>query len=203
MARDVSPPEVTSMDGSPIPTQKVRAEVILVHGTWAAARRRLILRRRRTYWYESDHQFRTRLEDRLAERGVESRIEAFTWSGKNSVRERSYASGELAAVISSRFNSGVPSLSLVAHSHGGNVALKAVDRLVNSPTEQSFDPTKLQIITLATPFLQVVDYPLRNQPLSVIDRALAAVQLAALDRIQGSGSLGPAAPASASRLRGE
>ena len=155
-------PEVQAPDRAP----KVRAEVILVHGTWAAPRPSLIPRRKRTSWYDPDHRFTTRLRDHLAGIGAQSRTDAFTWSGKNSVRERAKAAQELADVISERFRRGIPSLSVVAHSHGGHVALRAVDRLVGSERSSPFDPAKLQVITLATPFLQVVDYPIRNPLLS-------------------------------------
>lgn len=138
MAGDLSSPGPTSKRARASRAPTVRAEIILVHGTWSAPRRGSIFRRRRPYWYEPDHQFRTRLGDRLKERGVEWRIDAFTWSGKNSIRERFLASQDLAETISARFGSGVPSVSIVAHSHGGNVALQAVDRLVKSRKKTAF-----------------------------------------------------------------
>lgn len=106
-----------------------RAVVTLVHGTFA----------RRAHWIEPDSEIARRL------RNAGYVVEPFMWSGRNSFAARMKAADELQQHLdanASRFP-GLPQV-IVAHSHGGNVALAACRRVPG--------PTPL-VITLATPFL--------------------------------------------------
>jgi hypothetical protein len=128
--------------------------VTLVHGTWG---RGFFPRNRRTLpkpelrrWFEPESSFRKNLEQRL-ERGPRYLIEVFCWSGANSILERERATQELSRMLLSQ-RSRYPDARLVAigHSHGGNVALKAAYLL-----EQA--GSRLDIVTIATPFVQIAE----------------------------------------------
>lgn len=70
----------------------------------------------------------------------------FDWSHSNSHRARERAAGQLKAQIERH-----PEARqwIVAHSHGGNIALHAVRKLQESPDP----PPKVTTVTLATPFI--------------------------------------------------
>jgi hypothetical protein len=68
------------------------------------------------------------------------------WSGKNSVFARQKAAVRLEDILSKR---GDQLTLVVAHSHGGNVALNAISKLN--------DPTNVYLCTMATPFLSIFE----------------------------------------------
>jgi predicted esterase len=134
--------------------QEPEIVVTLVHGTWGRGlfprtNRRLPkpeLRR----WFEPESKFRKQLEERLAG-GVRYAIEVFCWSGANSIRERERATQELnQLLLAQQARHPGARLLVIGHSHGGNVALKA-----GYLTEQAGG--KLDIVTIATPFLQIAE----------------------------------------------
>lgn len=102
--------------------------VTLVHGTYA----------RNAAWTSSEGVLHAALL------GAGYRVVPFSWSGKNSHRARDRATGELVAHLESQIEAAPNARQwIVAHSHGGNVALRtmvAVDKSVST-------------ITLATPFI--------------------------------------------------
>ncbi|WP_250399609.1 hypothetical protein [Streptomyces cellostaticus] len=73
----------------------------------------------------------------------------FTWSGRNSHQARARAAQELAEHLEkvARENEGARQW-IVAHSHGGNVALHALELFRNSGRR-----TRVSVVTLATPFI--------------------------------------------------
>jgi hypothetical protein len=77
-------------------------------------------------------------------------IEAFNWSGSNSILARKRASLDLAQLIDERISAGVTDLIAIGHSHGGNVIVDAMELTKHNLCN-------LTIITLATPFLTFVD----------------------------------------------
>ena len=109
-----------------------RLQVTLVHGTWAA---------RRSKWTKPG----SPLWQALNEAGAD--CHRFVWSGRNSHRARRQAAERLAQhlVDLGVTSAGSPS-AVVAHSHGGNVALHAVWRVLGQ------DPTRVKVVTLATPY---------------------------------------------------
>lgn len=103
---------------------------ILIHGTFAGKRTGV------TQWYELGREdngsFINRLEAALREKGVLEPItwHVFSWSGANTHRERLLAAETLYALIRDVLATSEGSeLILLAHSHGGNVALKALELL--------------------------------------------------------------------------
>ena len=104
--------------------------VILVHGTFAAPKPGV------TQWYElgkeHDGGFVNLLERAVREQGDPSPIEwrVFSWSGANVHEERLAAAEALYAEIKAvQAASPADDLFLIAHSHGGNVGLKALELL--------------------------------------------------------------------------
>lgn len=115
--------------------------VVLVHGTWAQD----------AGWMRDSSTFCTTLEDELKNLGAQSivLIRDFVWSGLNTYRARQEAAAELNkklyAVIGDFPRS---SVFVVAHSHGGNVALRA---LRDSPRLKA---RISGVVCIATPFLK-------------------------------------------------
>lgn len=105
-------------------------KVTLVHGTFA----------RNAKWVRKGSSMTSRLE----ETGVE--WERFRWSGCNSHRARIRAAEQLAKRLLEQKEDGVRQ-AVVAHSHGGNIAVHAVWRLMD------VRDGSIPVVTLATPFL--------------------------------------------------
>lgn len=126
-----------------------------VHGTWG--RLRLPFQARKPFWFESKSAFRHELEQRLSEAGLQYNSWAFRWSGANSLAHREYAAQSLARKIRQN-NIKHPGRChvIIAHSHGGNVALRAAKILETVDSDrENFSDVKLKIVTLATPFIQL------------------------------------------------
>src|SRR5262249_40703384 len=122
----------------------MKETVLIIHGTFAAPVQG------KPTWYEPGSDFCRQLDAELAARGSSARCWAhlddcgeelrkladrdtayFSWSGANSWLDRSDAARRLLAEISRLGDKGWQ-WHLVAHSHGGNIALEAFD-LDNAP----------------------------------------------------------------------
>lgn len=150
----VSATEACPCDDS-LPPEAARLAVVLVHGTFA----------RHAQWARATETFaHTLLEEMSAER-IRASIVTYCWSGKNSQLERLRASEGLRRRVGDLRRSGFERVVVVAHSHGGNVALLAAQpRLGASVSNQRADaPGPLDsdtsdqtpidgIVALATPF---------------------------------------------------
>jgi hypothetical protein len=100
-------------------------------------------------WFDVESIFCQRLADTLRQDGFRTFFSSFTWSGENSIYSRDTAARELVAVISNILIDRPDDLLLiVCHSHGGNVALRALE-LGNINSE------RIGVVTLSTPFLRV------------------------------------------------
>jgi pimeloyl-ACP methyl ester carboxylesterase len=84
--------------------------------------------------------------------GKECDIREFRWSGKNTAQARREAGDELAQLIAR--DSSQRKVHVIGHSHGGNVALAAVNRLPHQRVES--------VILLANPNIALLDS--RGQP---------------------------------------
>src|SRR5262245_19000359 len=121
---------------------------ILIHGTFAGPRAGA------KQWYElgreDEGSFINRLETALRERGVLDPItwRIFSWSGLNEHNDRLVAAEALYHVIRDVTETARESqLFLIAHSHGGNVALKALELLWRrNPEGQRAFKTLLRLI---------------------------------------------------------
>jgi hypothetical protein len=114
--------------------------VVLVHGTWTDT----------PGWHKFDsarpNNFAARLADLLQERGITDAVERkfgdrtshFSWSGKNDHRERLDAASRLAEHFS-QLGELDPNIRIhvVAHSHGCNVVLKAVQLYLEQVADEA------------------------------------------------------------------
>jgi len=108
--------------------------VTLVHGTWAQDAR----------WTQEGSALRNRLTDAF---GADTAFRVFPWSGGNSFRARSTAAAELRSFLRRGLTEAAGAEHVVvAHSHGGNVALEAL---------RGFDGSAqiAAVVCLATPFI--------------------------------------------------
>ena len=121
--------------------------VHLVHGTWPygpVAHRLRWLRRPEATWFHEDSPFCLALKSALPD----VTLRAFEWSGDNSYLERHTAAAGLARrLMECHDESDPPRQVLVAHSHGGNVALLAA--------MHPWSPPLAGIATLGAPFLHI------------------------------------------------
>jgi pimeloyl-ACP methyl ester carboxylesterase len=119
--------------------------VILVHGTWG---RGFFGQKPLAPWCRDDSVFVRTFKSALEARGIYATVLPLNWSGDNSVFERATAANGLKSLIDSAVSPGEP-LLLVAHSHGGNVALQAIAKLN--------DLSNVHVCTLATPFFRLYE----------------------------------------------
>lgn len=113
--------------------------ITLVHGTWVHNPR----------WIHVGSPFCTNLEHELKERGAQQvKFFPFEWSGGNTHQDRRLASVDLRKQLLRRLDKyPLANHYIVAHSHGGNVALRAVHRSCTLRKALS------GLVTLGTPFL--------------------------------------------------
>ena len=127
-----------------------------MHGTWPRGlfpkwldmMRLLGLSKPKPLWFESKSPFRKELELELKDASLDCEIRPFCWSGANSIFARDEAAQKLARVLKDDLKSSNAAPIVIAHSHGGNVALRAMTHL-------GADTSRVRIVTLATPFLRV------------------------------------------------
>ena len=135
--------------------------MIVVHGTWAAPRNDEVR------WYQpcdssvaaADH-FTARLDAELQKRGSAARCWAhctdahppFHWSGNNSWIERTHAAVALAEEVAELMNAGWL-CHIVAHSHGGNVLVEALQQIT---ARAGATVSGGKLVTLGTPFLDAM-----------------------------------------------
>lgn len=114
--RDLEPAEGGFEFGRPDDEEVL---VTLVHGTWG----------RRSPWHQPGSEFRRRLAGELRKRGFRARFRQFLWTGRNSVIERQRAARALRKDLCSP-GGGSPEAPefIIAHSHGGNVVVRALLR---------------------------------------------------------------------------
>jgi hypothetical protein len=102
-------------------------------------------------WFEKGSEFRKTLEERLKGLSLECSFWPFRWSGANSVFARDRAATKLADELKTHLQNRDIMPIIIAHSHGGNVALRALSHVE--------DANRVRIVTLATPFLRVFVRP--------------------------------------------
>jgi hypothetical protein len=119
-----------------------RALVTLVHGTWG---RGIFKKANDTtgLWFDQQSDFVVSLRSTFARYHLAPEFLEFSWSGSNSITARSDAARGLVAHLTTAFDNEplCPHL-VIAHSHGGNVALLA---------SKAYENSRLHIVTLATP----------------------------------------------------
>ncbi len=151
--------------------------IFLVHGTFA----------RGASWTKPDSTFRTKLKRDLQAMGHEKiRFVLFEWSGDNTHRARREAAVKLERALRTSVRLQPQSYHfVVAHSHGGNIALRAVKR------SRYFSEKAIGVVTLATPFLKFSK--LRSYhvtwPIFCYGFVVGAIAIAMLSLVYGFGLL--------------
>jgi len=139
--------------------------VLLIHGTWA---RGLLpwVRRPQAQWCARGSALSNDLDGLL--KGHRYEIQTFEWSGANSAASRLRAAEALGARLDIiRAANPSAKIHLVAHSHGGNVAMYA---LRNRRQQQQM----ASLICLSTPFLHVHPRRMRED---VADKVRTSIRL--------------------------
>ncbi|MGY4480126.1 hypothetical protein [Bradyrhizobium sp. USDA 3364] len=142
---------------------------LLIPGTWHGAFARMS---RAIPWYKCGSVFHLHLSAELAKAGISFEVGHFAWSGKNSVFARKEEALRLAAKIKEMDLVG-RELVLVAHSYAANLALLACKEC---PELHS----RIRVITLASPFLQIEWNGLVSAQVNTLDTAFLALPVFAL-----------------------
>src|SRR5262249_27317480 len=117
--------------------------VTLVHGT------QLIPVKRSALWSDSRSSFSKQLIALAEQFDADITVTPFNWRGANSIIRRDRAAESLAEFLRHEHGEFPDSIQIViAHSHGGNLALRAFERLAK------VQPLPL-LVTLATPFMSI------------------------------------------------
>jgi hypothetical protein len=132
-----------------------RCLIILVHGTWGRGffpkcREVSLYPPNKRWWFEEGSPFRTRLDAALKNASLDWSVRPFLWSGANSVNARNSAAKELSVCLRKDLEDHPDATAIIiAHSHGGNVALRALQYLDYPIVNRT------RVVSLATPFLRV------------------------------------------------
>lgn len=145
-----------------MPEKSSSAKVFLVHGTWGRGRHsdkasgESPASPRDPRWFENGSKFFAVLNSGLSGIVQATDMRPFLWSGANSIEERRIAAERLAKALDDNV-AAAPDLPhfVIAHSHGGNVAIAARHAM-------SGDVRNVHIVTMATPFLSIYKNPLRT-----------------------------------------
>jgi hypothetical protein len=126
--------------------------ITVVHGTWPDGLLRTLLgKKRRACWFNEGSSFFARLTRELGD--IPHKIKSLPWSGENSVRVRDETAFHLAECLSAEHREHPQATQLVvAHSHGGNIALRALHYLQKREDPEAAAPL---IVTLAAPFVEI------------------------------------------------
>lgn len=124
--------------------------ITVVHGTWPdGVLRTLLGMKRRNYWFDEGSSFFTPLSAALDD--IPHRIRSLPWCGENSVYKRDNAAHHLANELAAEHNEHPQATQLVvAHSHGGNIVLRALYHLqkregVLASGEESANPLVVEL----------------------------------------------------------
>jgi hypothetical protein len=150
--------------------------ITLVHGTWG---RGFFPRRlgtsQRPFWFKEGSPFLARLGTELGD--IPHKITPLLWSGANSIFVRDKTARVLADHLSAEHADHPQSTQLViAHSHGGNIALRALHHLKHRDASPSYAASQNPlVVTLATPFVEVHPADFGTRPKWVRYALVAAI----------------------------
>jgi hypothetical protein len=154
--------------------------ITLVHGTWGRA-----FFWRRPLWFEDGSLFFSRLSKEL--HGIPHKITSFSWSGANSVFVRDKFAHVLAEQLATQHAENPQATQVViAHSHGGNIALRALHRM-QSDGPDAVNPL---VVTLAAPFVEVHPADFGSRPFYIRFGLVSLVFLPLYSKVTDS-LLGP------------
>jgi hypothetical protein len=168
--------------------------ITLVHGTWPRGffrtffprivrfkqRVRELMRRQRwdtpPFWFEEHSPFLARLSAELSD--VPHKIKPLLWCGANSIYVRDKTAQALAEHLSAEHAEYPQDTQLIiAHSHGGNIALRALHHLQKHDASRSdgSDSAIPLVVTLATPFIEIHQADFGHRPSSIRVAVLVAM----------------------------
>jgi hypothetical protein len=130
------------------------------------------------FWFEEGSPFLARLSAEL--RDIPHKITSLPWTGKNSIRARDETAHALARRLSAEHAEHPEATQLViAHSHGGNIALRGLHYLRQLDTSLLCGAESSQpfVVTLAAPFIEVHKADFGRRPEFVRLAVLGAVAL--------------------------
>lgn len=166
--------------------------ITLVHGTWPRGffprivrfkqRVRELTRRQRRdpppFWFEECSPFLAHLSTELGD--ISHKIKPLLWSGENSIFERDKAAHVLAEHLSAEHGDDPQATQLIiAHSHGGNIALCALHHLHQRYAFRlcGAETASPLVVTLATPFVEVQHADFGKRPAYIRSAAILAILL--------------------------
>jgi hypothetical protein len=166
--------------------------ITLVHGTWPRGffprivrfkqRVRELTRRQRRnpppFWFEEGSPFLARLGTELGD--IPHKITPLLWSGANSIYVRDKTAHVLAEHLSAEHAEHPQATQLViAHSHGGNIALRALHHLHQRDASQSCGAESANplVVTLATPFVEVHHADFGERPNAIRAAVIIAIMM--------------------------
>jgi Protein of unknown function (DUF2974) len=142
------------------PIRNPNIHVMLVHGTWA----------RKAEWTKEGSELWKKIEVEFP--GAE--ISAFSWSGKNSARHRNSAAEDLCKELIRKISDNPNAhYFLVAHSHGGNIAVQAA-------SDAAIARTIKGVVCMSTPFLAMRKREIHRQSTNMFWIVVGIVSLIAL-----------------------
>jgi hypothetical protein len=164
--------------------------ITLVHGTrprgffprivrFKQRVRELTRRQRRNpppLWFEEGSPFLARLGTELGD--IPHKITLLLWSGANSVYVRDETAHVLAEHLSAEHAEHPQATQLViAHSHGGNIALRALHHLHQRDASKSCGTESANplVVTLATPFVEVHHADFGERPEAIRTAVIIAI----------------------------
>jgi hypothetical protein len=140
--------------------------ITLVHGTWPRGffptHRR---QNRHPLWFEENSPFLARLSAELGD--IPHKIKPLLWSGANSIFVRDKTAQVLTEYLSAEHAEHPQDDQLIiAHSHGGNIALRALHHLQKHDASQTHEAGRANplVVTLATPFIEIHHADFGNRP---------------------------------------
>jgi hypothetical protein len=157
--------------------------ITLVHGTWPRGLfrtffprivrfkqcvRRLMRRKpldTPPFWFQEGSPFLARLSTELCD--IPHKITPRLWSGANSIRVRDETAHALAEHLAAEHTEHPQATQLIiAHSHGGNIAHRALYHLQkrDAPQLSGADNANPLVVTLATPFIEVHQADFGDRP---------------------------------------
>ena len=128
-------------DTAHVTCEKARPLIVLVHGTWGSASK---------WAMPKESEFVRQLKSLLCsnKKNPSIEIDRFGWSGVNRASDRALAAHELANYLQDKLSTSDRLIFVIAHSHGGNIALRAHASLKDDRLQSS-----VRCILMATPFV--------------------------------------------------
>jgi hypothetical protein len=119
------------------------------------------------YWFDDGSSFFTGISAELAH--IRHRIKPLLWTGENSIFVRDSVARSLAEYVSAEHVEHPQATQLIiAHSHGGNIALRALHHLqMRGDSRCGAGGANPFVATLATPFIEIHEADFGPRPLYI------------------------------------